>query len=974
MHRMKKYIVFLLAFLLAVSPLAPVVATATQENPTKVETVDSSAIEAVDSLANGGFEESIFDRKVAGWTLASVDSSGNYNDKNDFTTNYELAISEDAFAGEKALALTGKNGTQGYVVAQSDYINVTPNKDYSFAYALKIQNVESGRFYGGKVFVNQFDANGNLLERQKVSKDMKENMEWTSFAAAITTKSETAYVCLAFYIGGEWQKNTGIQVLIDQIAFEQLSEDKLVNGGFEMGSGPNDVISWHMTSKDVSNQPTTNNWVNNYSMVRVEDGYNGAAVAVTRNGTGYISLDSNFIKSAANTTYVMDYAVKVENAVYDTFYGVRAEIIEFDAQKNQVARTKLHTALRENTNWTEMSCSVATGENTAYIQIQIWIGGYQDANFTVTLDDVRLTKITRSLSDDGIHNGGFEERLNGAVFDWTLEKRMDAYFEPTFQGYNGTKGVVCVKPGTEGHGFAVMRSNMFHVVAGKDYKLTYMSRLENQVGNVYIIAQIFVYDANGEKIETLRNTNFDHRTSSSEWEQEVGYFTIPAGGVEAQVEMLICGTAYKCWLDDFVWSSRDDEADVYGFDAVDKDGNLAGWTVSQPAAAKIDKEVYHNGNASLFVSQTLNVATCKVTSDVLIPLEKETRYTFRLYVKSYDSHIDANGMRLVAIAYDENGKYLRKIQSIHMTMNEGESPSNWRELICGVNTSVDVAYVRMQLTVAAGEMNFWVDDLMWQKFDGNEFIEEFESVRDDGTPDGWQALIESGTPAFATENGTVSITAEKSGDVGILSGKWNTAQEFTTFQVDTAYKTTPGTEALLTVKYYDIFDNEIEAQRLEQTLPATGDEWSVHSFKMVFTSAKYAKIEIKNFNIGTVTVDAVYVTEAEAEKSAEELLTSWRGQWIWHYEDHYKCTYSTRYFRYHLNLPGTPDAGSMQITADDKIKLWINDIEITVDGADDWESVGMDSPGVNRLKFKQMWLLAAPQSAATLPFIPMVRS
>ena len=31
----------------------------------------------------------------------------------------------------------------------------------------------------------------------------------------------------------------------------------------------------------------------------------------------------------------------------------------------------------------------------------------------------------------------------------------------------------------------------------------------------------------------------------------------------------------------------------------------------------------------------------------------------------------------------------------------------------------------------------------------------------------------------------------------------------------------------------------------------------------------------------------------------------------------------------------------MQITADDKIKLWINDIEITVDGADDWESVGI---------------------------------
>ena len=936
MKKLKRCLIGLLVLVLAINPLLPVFAT----TGTQPEVEETPEIQMVDSLTNGGFEESVFGRPVAGWSLATTNSGGSYDDSRDFTANYQLAISDDAFAGEKALALSGSNGTRGYVVAHSECIKIAPGTDYSFSYALKIENVEAGKFYGGKVFVNQFDASGNLLERQKVSKDFKEDMDWTSFTTSITAKENAAYVRLAFYIGGEWQKNTGIQMLIDQISFEKLSDEKLLNGGFEMGSGVNDIYSWHLTSKDVKNEPTTNNWVANYSMVRTFDGYNGSALAVTRNGTGYVSLDSNYIRSAANTTYIIDYAFKVENSVYETFYGIRADVAEFDENKNLITCTKLHSAVREDTDWTEMSYSVATGEKTAYIQIQIWIGGYQDANFTVTIDDVRMTKITRSLSDDGIHNGGFEERLEDTIFDWTLNKRMDTYFEPTFQGYNGTKGVKCIKPGTEGHGFAVMQSNQFSVKAGEDYKLTYLARLGKQVGNVYIVAQIIAYDANGEVITRLRTSEFDHKTKSTEWEQAVGYYTIPKGGVEAKLEILVCGTAYECWMDDFVWSRRDDEADVYGFDAIDKDGNLAGWTVSQPTAAKIDNEVYHNGNASLFVSQTLNVATCKVTSDVMIPVEKETRYTFRIYVKSFDCDIDANGVRLVAIAYDKDGKYLKKIESIHVTLNPGSEPGNWRELICGVNTGVDVAYVRMQLTVAAGEMNFWVDDLKWQKFDGNEFIEEFESVQDDGTPDGWQALIESGTPTFTTENGRAVINAEKSGDVGVLSGKWNTAQEYTTFQVETAYKTTPGTEAQLTIKYYDIYDQEIVSQRLEEKLPDTGGEWSVNTFKMVFMSAKYAKIEIKNFNIGTVTVEAIYVTQIEAEKSAEELLTSWRGQWIWHYEDHYKCTYSTRYFRYHLNLPGAADAGTMQITADDRVKLWINGTEITVDGADDWESVG----------------------------------
>lgn len=895
-----------------------------------------------DDFYNGTFEEGVVGKDVKGWTLQAVNIAGEYDKKQTWNDNYKLTVSSESAKGSKSMKIAPKNGTRGYVVADSELVSVSGTTGYHLGWYMKLAGIEEkANFYGGKVFVAQYDKNEKLLTRSQVNAEPRENMDWKSYSIYLYTEKDTAYIRIGFYMGGVWNKNPKAALYVDNVAAEEIPDDTLADGGFERGSSLDSVYSWHVSSKSIQNEEVTHGWAKNYTIVRKKDGYHGKCLSVTRNGVGYVSIDSNMMKAEGGTNYMLDYALRIENGVYETFYGVRAYIAEYDADMNLIQNSRLHAEIRDNTDWKELSYSLVTAENTRYIQVQFWCGGVNDSNFTAYFDDVSLRKVVRELSDDGIHNGGFEERVDGTILDWTMDARAkDARWEPTFEGYNDTKGLKCTKEVGD-YTYEILKSNRFKVQAGEDYKLTYMVRLENQAENVYQFAQVVCYDAKGTVVERLRCKGFDHRTSSTEWLQDVGYYTIPEDTVEAQVEFLVCGTGFECWMDDFIWSLRDSSASIWGFDTLDKDGNISGWTVSHPIAAKADKKVWRNGTQSLYISQTTADSETKIISDELIPLTKETRYKFNVYVKSFDSDVERDdGIRLNVMCYSAEGNYLKSITGMRESLSADSEVSEWKELVLGVSTGLDVAYVRPYIAVATGTMNFWVDGLKWNIYDGNEFSEDFTSVTSDGKPDGWNAVIRKGSPEFIAESGKVTIQADD-GEEGQIIGRWKSAREYITFDVETSYSATGG-DAGLTITYYDYSGREIEGETVETLLPDTDGQTEKYSFRITAPSAAYAEISFGNTKAGTVSISSIQITDSEEETADEEgTVTDWRGNWIWHYEDYTNVKYTTRYFRYHFTLPDDPVAGTLQITADDEVKLWVNGTEITLDGANDWETVAL---------------------------------
>ena len=887
-----------------------------------------------DASWDGTFESEILGKTPDSWTLYSCAKNGELAPDKKYKENYDLIVTEGKEQGSKALTVATKSeGTMGYVLAESDTVGVEGGKAYSLNCMMKMEGIESADlFFGAKLYAIQYDKKGKEVEKTQVGKTILSNMDWENYALYMQMHSKTVKVKFSLYVGGEWKKNKGLQFWLDDIELEQLTDKKLLNGGFEEGTGNNDIYSWHLRSTTKINEPTTSKFVDNYEMLRIQDGNHGEAVSITRKGVGYVALDSNLMKVTEGSTYIIDYAFKIMNAG-ESFMGVGLYVSEYNEKQKEISRTPLHSRFCENTDWKEASYPYTPSKEAKYFRIELACGdwGKKNVTFTTCFDDVRVTEIIRKTSNDGVNNGNFEEVFEGTLFDWKFDKREETSFSTTFEGFNNTKGLYCKKTSAEKQGFAAYQSNAFNVVAGQTYKATYMARFKNQVGNVYIALHVRFYNEKGKEIDSQRFSDFDYRTHTEEWQQQMSYYTAPKGAKTAILRFLICGVSYDCWMDDVTWSTRDDNADIWGFDAVDQQGKLAGWTIStRPTAMKLDKKTYREGTGSMYVSQTSDTAMTRILADTLISVDKETRYKFTAWVKSYSCNVSTESIRLSALTYDKKGKKLGEIEGIYTLLNEEAEPGNWMELPLGVNSGTKIAYVRPFIEIAAGTMNLWVDDLEWKIFSQNdEYFEDFDSVRDDGTPDGWRAEIVSGAPNFVSGNSVVTIEAKDEQDVGVLKGKWNTAMEYLTMSYSTSYATTQNAKAKVTVKFYDYRDKEIEEARVEKTFEPTNGAYVDVTFDFMLTTAKYMMIELSNEGKGSVSFDGIKIISSYGEKETTMDDITWRGKWIWHNEDYTDSINSTpRFFRYHFTLPDTAVASNIQITADDRLQLWINGIRI----------------------------------------------
>lgn len=479
----------------------------------------------------------------------------------------------------------------------------------------------------------------------------------------------------------------------------------------------------------------------------------------------------------------------------------------------------------------------------------------------------------QAASSDGILNSEFDDRYFwGSVKEWTAETRQDTKWYASNEGYEDSFSIQCVKTGANGHGYGVLQSNEFNVIAGQQYKLTYLSRLTDQVGNVYIVAQIIFYDATGTVIERQRSKEFDHRTNSEEWLAQQGYFTAPENAVSGKVEFLTCGTSYKCWIDQVVWQKCDANDEYWGFEMTDSYGNIAGWSSSAPANTIADSNVYYNGSQSVYVNQTTTNAKWLLTSDTLIPINAKTRYLFSIYMKSSSCDIASDGVRLNMLTYDADGVYVSTIEGIRSSLSAG-AESDWRELVCGVYADKGIAYVRPQLTVSAGIMNFWVDGLSWKLYDGNAFTEDFKNVTSENAPAGWDCIAVSGEPTFSA-NGESVVIETQSGAQGYVSRMWKLATEKTDHSIAVKYQTTGSASAWVRIRYFDYKGAELTKQ-LYKTLNGTNGVWKTATYSFTVPSATYALVEFGSGEDGTAVCDSIYIKQTGNRETTDIPNTVW---------------------------------------------------------------------------------------------------
>ena len=887
---------------------------------------------------DGTFESYTLNESPVGWTLVGNEAGGSKYHSNPTTyTNHYLLTVSNQYDGRKALCLSANDGankaTNGYVSAQSPAISVLGGKQYFFDYTMKtVLESSEKNYYGGRIFVVEYDASGNQINRVRIGSDPKPNTDWKSYTVTYTTMSNAKTVKLEFYLGGPKNSNYGAKFLVDDVSFETLSEDKLLNGGLEETKANGDLYSWYLRACTNINEDSTNSgYVTNHEL-KLVDGYHGKAAQITKKGAGYVTLTSNLMKSEAKTTYIVDYALKITNCVDNTnqFLGAALYIAEFDANKNLIKRTRMHAPIQEKTDWKEFSFSYSPEANVKYFRLELYCGDNKKVNtFTVLFDDVAVTPFTRSNEKNNVNNGDFEEVFNGTFFDWKFDNVKGTKYSSTFNGYNGTKGLLVQRKG-ETAGYGMIRSNLFDVTPGQEFKATYMVRFDNFEGKQYSYYSLLYatfYDKDGKQISSERINEADYHPKSVDWARRQSYHTVPENAVKCQIAIRVNGSTYDCWIDDVRVTYLNSKENGFGFNKTDANGEIYGWTVSNPAAAKLDTKVYREGTGSLFISQFVDKTRTYIYSDTLIPVAEGAKYELTFWVKSYDCDIGADGIIVNAYTYDKTGKFLgtgKIIAGRVMTLNNDSTPSNWRQVVCGAYGTEQIAYVRPVIEIPYGQVNLWIDDVECTAYSlNNEFYEDFNAVRNDGVVDGWTQTVEDGAPKFETYNSIASITAEDSDDIGVISARWDTRMEYKSMKFAMNYATKGDTEAKVTIKFYNFNDQEIVADRIEKEFDSTAGEYMEAAFDFVLMTAKFMRIEISNTEDGVLLIDDVVIVSVDEEKDEDEI--TWRGYWVWHNEDYQDSINGTpRYFRYHFTLPDTPVASSLQITADDRMKLWVN--------------------------------------------------
>ena len=898
---------------------------------------------------DGTFESYNLNASPEGWAMVSFDDfkGEKYSaDTQKFAKYYVLSVSDQKFVGNKALCISANDGvnkgTYGYAAAQSPALSVKGNKEYIFDYTIKtVVQDNVSEFRGGLVFVCEYNSKGELINRKQIGTRMDANKGWTSYSVSYSTQKDTTTVKVEFFLGGTRNKNYGAKFLIDEVSFASLPDDKLLNGGFEETKATGDLYSWYLRPcTNINNDSTAAEFVKNHEL-KIVDGYHGKAAQIVKKGSGYVTLTSNMIKTTVNTTYVIDYALKVANCNSETFIGARLDIAEFDENQKLIGRIKTQGSSKL-TDWKEISTTYTPSEKAKYFRIELYCGDHQMKNtFTVLFDDVMVTPFERENAKNNIHNGNFEEVHEGTIFDWTFTAVNGTKYSSSFDGYNGTKGLY-IQRKTNDKGHALITSNRFEVKPDEKFKATYMIRLDNFVDENYATYSVLYaafYDKDGKSIKTERINEADYYPTSIDWSRRQSYHTVPENAVSCEIRIRVNGFGYDCWIDDVNLTYLKDGEKNYGFNETDVKGEILGWTPSNPAAVKLDDKVYREGTGSLFISQNVDKNVTYIVSDTLIPVDENVRYELSVYIKSYGCDISADGFVMNARTYDKNGKFLGNGSTIsgrHTTLNNDSTPSNWRKVVCGVTGNSRVAYVRPVITIPYGEVNIWIDDFEWKVFDlSDEYYEDFNAARNDGVADGWSQTVEEGNPKFETYNSIASITAEDDDDIGIFSTRWDTKMEYSPMKFAINYATKGDTEAKVAIKFFGFNDKEIEEDRIVKELDSTDGDFNKYEFDFVLLTAKYMRIEISNTDEGMLLIEDLRVTIIEDNESKSEDEIGWRGYWVWHDENYKDSINGTpRYFRYHFTVSGTPIGSSLQITADDRLKVWINGVEYHDEGMD----------------------------------------
>ncbi len=445
---------------------------------------------------NGDFEIGLVGTDVYGWHMESMASDGKETAP---TKNYQKHYSFETVMGKNGkVAQLSKNGS-GYVALVSEKVTVTGGETYELSYDYRKSAYEaiaetSCDYLGVRPLIREYKADGTLINRVQLThhenKDNKVSEEIADYHDAFVTNSETDYIEVCFWVGGQ----VGMTCTVEFDNINVKAVNPYINGGF-------DAVTYEADGGRTADVAGPKGWkfvTTNYLGTISGKGThlaNYTATVVTENGNKVMKLSS-----ALETGYCQGYALAnsssfaVEaNKLYNVNFNMKCDITGAKADDVKVIMTfwdqdgsEIGERAVENLGscsrpWTFKTVQFNAPEGAVSAAVGFWIG---DANADYTtidfyIDDVSVNSVTDKLGfvkETTNVNGAPRGDSRDFTPYWDINRVNDG-------AEHRNALMLSVTNGSQSYGGVTFFSKPISVTAGENYKCSFDYKLK---GNLHM--------------------------------------------------------------------------------------------------------------------------------------------------------------------------------------------------------------------------------------------------------------------------------------------------------------------------------------------------------------------------------------------------------------------------------------------------------------------------------------------------------
>ncbi len=861
--------------------------------------------------------------------------------------DYSLSLAEGMGTnGSNALKVTSTRENTGSYVIYSVRIPAEPSMVYNMSF--------EGKYKGNDILavplIRMYRADGSETAAESSYNWLYEaafqgngTNVWNTYTSNYSTSADTAWIEVRFEVRGA---NAGAEFLFDDIRVKKQGAAGSPNLDFDFTSEGTGVYNWLGYNTDP-------NFSVDYEMSLGKgegiDGTNALKVTSVKDNQASFVVYSSRIPVDASTVYSMEFWGNYSGT--DLIARPLIRLYRADGSETTEASSYYwlnNLASKDNSStWKYYTANFATSADTAYIEVRFEVAAPK-AGVVFLFDSIQVERIGSAANA----NLDFETGENGKpVFNWNYYEYREVPGNPgnfetgSFGGYetykadhagwDGSAAAVVKKLNGEDIQF-YLQSTVLAVAPGTYYSLEFDVMAENAKKNQIMLYVRQYRDAVGNSVANEAEAHLwltdAYAYGAFDWKRTGASFRTAADAKYISVFLVVLGKEPSTTCFDNVSLTKADEiADPnldFEYTSAGKPVNWSVTTSSGICEVASDSSVYYRGSRSMRVEKKYSEINYTLLSmSKTIPVKSEDSIEFMLHLRSRDA---VNGtFGAVVVGLDDAGNQI-EINNGHVyPLNSSDTLSEWVTYRINQRVSKNVTRVMLLLRIGCNEGITYIDSVEYYNYTQNEntvYAEEFAGPSDSGMFGGWEKETVSGSPAFGT-GGEAEISG-KEGDNGSIYTDVSVLGTDYTYAISADCRAEGSAEGKFVIEAID-WRGKVTDTVVNQEIHGNSGTGSIESSFIAPSATKFRVRFEKTGGSGSIFLDNVIIRQtAEPVRSM-----GWEGSWLVHPEDYNTILgneHNEQYydFRQEFFLEDEVRLGQIQISADDKFKLYINGREV----------------------------------------------